>query len=121
MKMLLNALLEEGIRCVSGSSPSNKLNRGASKVTTSTTTECQENDTEREQHFDKGLNAEQCAAVKLCTEDCESPVVLIHGPFGTGKTRTLVISLPTILLPKQISQKQVFIECRVLHRVALLI
>ncbi|BBN17420.1 hypothetical protein MPTK1_7g14380 [Marchantia polymorpha subsp. ruderalis] len=90
MKMLLNALLEEGIRCVSGSSPSNKLNRGASKVTTSTTTECQENDTEREQHFDKGLNAEQCAAVKLCTEDCESPVVLIHGPFGTGKTRTLV-------------------------------
>jgi hypothetical protein len=41
--------------------------------------------------FDKGLNEQQHAAVRLCTEPGGSPVALIHGPFGTGKTRTLVI------------------------------
>lgn len=51
----------------------------------------------REEGFeglDTGLNEEQRRAVRLCVNGPEdgggSPVALLHGPFGTGKTRTLV-------------------------------
>ncbi|GBG60481.1 hypothetical protein CBR_g5655 [Chara braunii] len=46
--------------------------------------------------FDESLNEEQRRAVTMCVDGphydspCPSPVVLVHGPFGTGKTRTLV-------------------------------
>jgi hypothetical protein len=46
------------------------------------------------EYLDTGLNEEQRRAVGLSVNgpgDSEgSPVALLHGPFGTGKTRTLV-------------------------------
>ena len=40
-----------------------------------------------------GLNDDQLVAVAMCSggrDDGPGPVALIHGPFGTGKTKTLV-------------------------------
>lgn len=46
------------------------------------------------EYLDTGLNEEQRRAVGLCVngpgDSGGSPVALLHGPFGTGKTRTLV-------------------------------
>ncbi|KAL2613157.1 hypothetical protein R1flu_024849 [Riccia fluitans] len=87
MKWLLNALLGDGISFASGVRLSEEV---GSKFTPSPAIADKENASEREEEFDQGLNAEQRAAVELCTRSNTSPVVLIHGPFGTGKTRTLV-------------------------------
>ncbi|KAL3679941.1 hypothetical protein R1sor_022897 [Riccia sorocarpa] len=87
MKWLLNAFLGDGISFASGVSLSKET---SSKNASSPACGEEENAYQRAELFDKGLNAEQRAAVQLCTRSSTSPVVLIHGPFGTGKTRTLV-------------------------------
>ncbi|CAM6105860.1 unnamed protein product [Calypogeia fissa] len=85
---LLDALLGSAINDAAKSIPVSTKTRGVVNSRTSSDDEVKEEHTG--QFFDKGLNVEQHAAVTLCTEPVNSPVVLIHGPFGTGKTRTLV-------------------------------
>lgn len=91
MDKLLEALLGSPTRDSTSSNPMSLKSGAEANFPEYSGDEVVEDDEQQGgRFFDKGLNGEQRAAVKLCTEAGRSPVALIHGPFGTGKTRTLV-------------------------------